>query len=240
MNILDIFVRGGVMMWPVLACTILSVGLIIERAIALRRVESQPEKFLAMVRTLALRRDMKGLIACCSERRSGLAHVLREGASRFGQGEYTVRDAMQSAYDSECRSLGRRLPGLAVATTCTPMIGILGALLGIITAMRGVETHATSAQHLLAGHLWSSLVPAAFGLAAWLPLFAAYSYCAARARRAANETESAMMELERWLKEPVSEESVHHATGPPAHQTRRAAPHDEDEYFRRKSEVSGR
>ena len=240
MKFLDVIVRGGVLMWPVLASALVGLVLAVERAIALRRVESHPAKFLVTVRTLALRRDMKGLLACCNERRSGMSAVIREGTTLYGQGEQSIRDAMESALGEQRWRLERRLPALAAATTITPVVGILGAIVGLIIGMKGVESHAVGVQHYLAGQLWSSLVPAATGLAFWIVLFIAYTYIDARVRRAASDMQAAKRDVERWFREPAGQETIHHVPPASSPQIRRSAIHDEDEYFRKKSEAGTR
>jgi biopolymer transport protein ExbB len=237
MRYLDTFVRGGIMMWPILICFIVACGLVVNRAFAFRRVEPHAKKFLSMVRTLALRRDTKAVVAYCGERKSGLALMIQEAASHVGQGEAKVREVMEGTAGMETQRLERHLPLLALTSSLAPMFGLLGTVLGLILSLHAVEIHPITGSGLLAARLGAVLLPLAFGLGVWIPLFAIHAYFVAGARRACRQMESAMVDVVRWLKEPLPEETVHAIVPSMAPQGRKMFSYDDDEYFRKKSEV---
>jgi biopolymer transport protein ExbB len=240
MRYLDLFARGGVMMWPILVCLLIVIGVVVDRIVAFRGVESDRGEFLARLRNLVRRGDMNGVSAMCADRKTELPRMVYEAVSSRTQGGERVREVMDATRCGESFRLERRLPVLALTAAIAPMLGFLGTLVGMIVALRGVEIHpAVAASGLLAGHLWNALLPSAFGLAVGIPAYALHAYFVSRVREAVHDLEVAKVDVldlldEREHAAPLRSEDHHEKT------VKRVLSYEEDEFFRRKAEARAR
>jgi biopolymer transport protein ExbB len=236
MNYLDIIARGGVMMWPILVCLFVALAVMVDRVLAFRRVEADRGIFFARLRNLVRRGDMSGVLAMCDERKTGLALMVHEAASRRGEGEERIREVMDGTRRTEAFLLERRLPLLGVTAAIAPMLGFLGTLLGLIVSLRAAEIHPLLAgSGLLAGRIWSALLPSVLGLAVGIPAYVLHIYFVSRAHDAVHALELAKADVMDLLNEPVHVAPLrsddHHERT-----VKRALSYEEDEFFRRKNE----
>ncbi len=240
MRYLELFERGGVMMWPIAICLLIALVIVVDRFIAFRRVDADPQKFLAHLGNLFRRRDTNAVLVFCGERHTMLSELVRESVPLQDGGEAAIRDCMERVGGEQTFLLERRLPFLAMVAVIAPLLGYLGTLLGMVAALRAVELHpAISGSGLLAGRIWTSIIPSAFGLAVGIPVFAFHLYFVARIRFANNLLSSYRPRVLELLSGPIAEEPVR-APHPDIKLPLRPSRVDDDEFFRRKTDVKTR
>jgi biopolymer transport protein ExbB len=236
MSYLDIIARGGMMMWPILVCLFIVLCVMVDRILAYRRVEADSGAFVARLRNLVRRGEVNGVLAMCDERKTGLALMVHDAMSRRGEGEERLREVMEETQHTEAFRLERRLPLLGLTAAIAPMLGFLGTLLGLIVAFRAVEIHPMlGGSGILAGRIWSALLPSALGLAVGIPAYAVHSYFVSRARDAVRSLELAKADVFDLLNEPVHAAPLH-SEDHRERTAKRVLSYEEDEFFRRKAE----
>ena len=169
--------RGGLVMWPLLLLSVLSVMLIVERIWFYVRQNSPGS--LGRVRQMArlLRSgDRDGAANLASVDRSVygrfVKHLLEEGGSEAAAGE---------AAETQQRRLERFMPTLSTIITAAPMLGILGTVLGIITSFEILsEGTQTTDPRDVSGGIAEALITTAVGLV--IALIVLFPYNAFRAQ----------------------------------------------------------
>jgi biopolymer transport protein ExbB len=190
MNLLEMFTRGGILMYPILLCSIIALYVVIERFLVLRKARLDVGQFMLKVKSIFQRGDTAAVLSFCAQKDAPIAAILRRGIMKLEQGDEKVREAIESAGREEIYHLERRLPLLASIGGIAPMIGFLGTVTGMVAAFQTVQRlggNATPSD--LAGGIWEALLTTVFGLVVGIPALAAYNWFVASVGRFVHEME---------------------------------------------------
>ncbi len=172
----DYFSQGGLMMWPLLACSILGVIFIIERIIAYYRVKGDTAEIVSAVRESILKRELRRSIEICENYDHPVAITLKSGLLRFGKPHEEIEKAMESVALHEVSKLEKGLWVLATVANIAPLFGFLGTVTGMIASFEGLAEVGLGQPEVVAGGISEALITTATGLMIALPVQAAYNY----------------------------------------------------------------
>ncbi len=175
-------------MWPILACSVISVAIIIERAYVFywARVDIS----LNLARLLQDRALTDGNAPSPSPALPGaLADLAAIACSGHGSQDHEHR--LARAASAILRGLEKNLRGLAIIGSVTPIIGLLGTVTGMIGAFMAIESQGDADVMVLAGGIWEALITTAAGLAVAIPTQIAFHYYEGRADDMAKELHDA-------------------------------------------------
>jgi biopolymer transport protein ExbB len=196
MNLLSLFVRGGVIMWPILFCSVVGLVIIIEKYLILRKARINLDDFMVKLKGILRLGDVRGAIGFCSGIDVPLANILKKGLLQFDQGEEKVKEAIETAGKEEIYKLERHLAILATVAGIAPLLGFLGTVTGMIGAFRVIETMGGAVNPGdLAGGIWEALLTTAFGLMVGIPAYGFYNYFVTRVNRFVFEVENTSTEF---------------------------------------------
>jgi biopolymer transport protein ExbB len=177
MDLISLFIKGSILMWPILACSIIGTAIIIEKLIVLRKTRLNIPSFLIRIRSMLKKKDVHGAIAFCMETKTPIANIIRKGLKKYKFGHQRVVEAIDSAGRQEITKLEKGLSTLATIAGIAPLIGFLGTVTGMITAFMTVqELQGAAGPSDLAGGIWEALVTTAFGLFVGIPALAFYNF----------------------------------------------------------------
>jgi len=177
MNLFSMFLKGGVIMWPILLCSIIGLGVIIDRYTVLRKAKINVPAFMVRIRGLIKRKDITGAVGFCIEENSPVANVVRKGLKKYKLGHERVKEAIESAGNQEIGKLEKGLSMLATVASISPLLGFLGTVMGMISAFMKIKNLAGAANPSdLANGIWEALVTSAFGLIVGITALAFYNY----------------------------------------------------------------
>lgn len=205
MVLFDAMIRGGVVLWPILLCFLLTLGVIVDRWVVLRRGRFDTAQFLLKLKSLYRHGDLTAVLSYCSQKDAPIASIVRRGVLKHSHGAASVREAVENAARDEMYHLERRLPLLATMCGLGPLLGLLGSIVGLIATFRSIESNGGAPMPAeLAGIVWQALLVTACGLALGIVALIAYNGLTARVRRIVHEMESASNEFLDLLDEPPS------------------------------------
>ncbi|MGK7346747.1 MAG: MotA/TolQ/ExbB proton channel family protein [Candidatus Nitrospinota bacterium M3_3B_026] len=184
-----VFRKGGVVMWPILLCSILALMIAMERAFSLRPGSVIARDFLDDVKLLASKGDFKRALKICSAYDSPLSRIVQAGLARGWFGILEVERAIEAAGAREAARLTARLRGLGVLANLTPMLGLLGTVIGMIKAFNVISESGTGNPGLVASGISEALITTATGLIVGIPSLAAYHFFRSKADRLIREME---------------------------------------------------
>lgn len=173
MAVLDIVDKGGLLVYPILACSLIGTTIFFSRLLLYRNVEkhrSRADGALVLIRQgdvqqaleLLRRRDNDYTV-----NNKLLIEALTLDAPDLEMLEMVLGHAVAHQIDS----LSRHLSTLAVLGTTAPMLGLLGTVVGMIKAFMVVESMGGSVNaSVLAGGIWEAMLTTALGLLAAIPL----------------------------------------------------------------------
>ncbi|MCX7984032.1 MAG: MotA/TolQ/ExbB proton channel family protein [Bacteroidetes bacterium] len=192
MSAFELFVRGGVLMWFILGCSMIALAVIIERWWVLRKAQVDPQRFLLQLKVVLQRGDIHDGIDFCSKTKAPIANILKHGLIKYPEGPERVREAIENAGKEEAYYLEERLGILANIAGIAPLLGFLGTVTGMIGAFRTIEVlGGTATPANLAGGIWEALLTTAFGLIVGIPTLGFYNYFVSKVNRVIFELESA-------------------------------------------------
>jgi biopolymer transport protein ExbB len=233
MNLIDMFFKGGLLMWPILLCSLIAVAVVIERFLALRRAQMDVGQFMMKLKSIFSQGDLAAVSAFCAQKDAPIARIIRRGLVKHDQGPDKVREAVENAGREEVYHLEKHLPILASVAGIAPMLGFLGTVTGMIAAFQTIQTlGGTVNPSDLAGGIWEALLTTAYGLFVGIPALAAYNYFVTRVGRLVHEMEVTTTELLDLLhkRQPKSVSGDGSREEPAAAMLQV----DEDAFFRRK------
>lgn len=191
MNLFSIFLKGGILMWPILLCSIVGLAVIIDRYIVLRKAKINIPAFMVRIRGQIKKKDISGAISYCMEEKSPVANIVRKGLKKFRLGHERVKEAIENAGRQEISKLEKGLSVLATVAGIAPLLGFLGTVTGMINAFMTIETLAGAANPSdLAGGIWEALTTTAFGLIVGIPAFAFYNYFLTAVKKTVSDMET--------------------------------------------------
>ncbi len=185
------FLKGGIIMWPILLCSVLGLAVIIDRYIVLRKAKINIPAFMVRIRGLLKKGDVSGAVSYCMEEKSPVANIIRKGLKKYKLGHERVKEAIENAGTQEVAKLEKGLSVLATVAGIAPLLGFLGTVTGMISAFMRIEDLAGAANPSdLAGGIWEALVTTAFGLMVGIPALAFYNYFLNKVKKLVQDMET--------------------------------------------------
>jgi len=177
---LEFMARGGWVMWPLLALSVVALTLVVERVIFFARL-NHPGRLrrLSQLATL-LRRGERSRVKHLADRESSL---YGEVVLRLYESDRPTEAAGQEAIELHRRRLERFMPTLSTIITAAPMLGILGTVLGLIDSFNLLSEAASAATdnpRSISGAIAEALLTTAVGLV--ISVAALFPYNAFRAQ----------------------------------------------------------
>ncbi len=159
------FEEGGWGMYPILLFLVLSLGVIVERAIFLYKASINRDVFLATMQKCILAGDVGRAIKLCSAANAPLARIVKAGLMKVNRPDAEVQAAMDEAALVELPLIEHRTPLLALFANLGMLCGLLGTVTGLITAFAAVaNADASSKATMLAKGISEAMNCTAFGL----------------------------------------------------------------------------
>jgi biopolymer transport protein ExbB len=185
-SLLDMFKAGGLVMYPILACSFVLGVFVLERSIALRRGAVIPrpfvKRFLEQLGEGQL--EQERALTLCEENVTPVARVFAAAVRKWGRPAVEVEQAIIDSGERVTNDLRRHLRVINGISTLSPLLGLLGTVMGIITAFNAIATvSAMGHPELLAGGISESLITTAAGLIVAIPAMMLYLYFVGRVDR---------------------------------------------------------
>jgi biopolymer transport protein ExbB len=191
MNLFEIFLKGGVIMWMILASSVIGLAVVIDRFLFLRKAKINVPAFMVRLRGLIKKKDISGAVSVCMQEKSPIANIIRKGLKKYRFGHDRVKDAIENAGKQEVLNLEKGLSVLATISGIAPLLGFLGTVTGMITAFMTIEDLAGAANPSdLAGGIWEALITTAFGLIVGIIAFTCYNYLVSSVKRLVGDMET--------------------------------------------------
>lgn len=180
----SIIVAAGWPIWPLIACSIIALALVIERFVSLKTVKVFPPKLLDEAITVSQAHVPGPDVVTKLEGNSSLGQVLAAGFRALNANprctEDDLRAAMEAAGRTAAHRLERYLPALATIASAAPLLGLLGTVIGMIEIFgaQGPSSGAvgTGNPAQLAHGISIALYNTAFGLIVAIPALMFWRY----------------------------------------------------------------
>ena len=179
-TLMDLFIEGGWVMYPITACSVAMIWFIVDGYIRTSAGKLYPVDHVTQLRELFKKGDYVGAYAFAKTAGSPLADVVRAGVAFTPDGKTMTEEAIISEITRVNAELKGRSSYLSVIGVCTPMIGLVGTVTGMMSAFETLGTSGVGDPSKLSGAIGEVLVATASGLFIAIPAFISYYLLANR------------------------------------------------------------
>lgn len=195
-GLFGMFQRGGILMWPILLCSIVAFAFTLERAIGLRSSVIFPRKILSDVSSLVGEGKIDEAVDTCDKNSSPFGRILHACLSRADASGYEMESALEEAGSRVLYDMRHNARPLGIIADVSPLLGLMGTVLGMIKAFEVVaKTGALGRTELLAQGIAEALLTTAFGLAVAVPAMIFYHFFRGKADGLLREMEDACIDI---------------------------------------------
>ncbi len=195
-SLLEIFLMGGFTMYILLACSVLSVAVIIDRLVSYGvKARARRPAFMDRIRAEISRRDIGKAIEICRETDAPFAKVALAGLERAGHSEKIIAGVMERQISQEASKLERMTSVIGTIGNTAVYIGLFGTVLGIIRAFQDISATGMGGMDVVIGGVAEALITTATGLAVAVPAVIFYNYFTRRIDGFVSDMELAASEV---------------------------------------------
>ena len=160
----DLYLKGGFMMWPILFFFVLGLAISLERAWNLTRASVNTRKFMAKIQTALKEGGVDAAKEVCENTRGPVASIFHAGLSRVDHGIEQVEKSIMNAGSIEMAFLEKGLVWLATVISVAPMLGFTGTVWGMVQAFEDIAAANDISPTIVANGISVALLTTLFGL----------------------------------------------------------------------------
>lgn len=176
-NFAELFDKGGVLMWPLLLCSVLTVAVMVERGVFFLRISRNYRTFISELVPLVANRRIQAALDFLRGRADPTSMVASCHLSNLDVSHGMRQEMLQRVGGEQVARIEKRVGMLSGLAHISPLLGLFGTVLGMIAAFQRIqELEGQADAAALAGGIWEALLTTAFGLAIAIPAAAAYHY----------------------------------------------------------------
>jgi len=173
--------KGGVLVVPILFCSVLALAIFFERLIRFTRMRSRGTGIAEKVAGLLIDGSEPEALKNAEESNSPMGRILAQAMEVKNGDREMLETVIVNATDEEVRNLSTYIQTLATIGNIAPLLGLLGTVIGMIKAFMAIQEMGGKVNAaVLAGGIWEAMLTTALGLAVALPTMVAHSYLTAR------------------------------------------------------------
>jgi biopolymer transport protein ExbB len=179
---LELLNKAGVLLWPILACSVVGLAVLVHRIAYFRAARKRNKVILKRILPLVEAGNIDDAARNCEDARGPVARVLGTlfASQRFP--EAARKELIEIAAEREVREIEWGLRPLGVIARVAPLLGLLGTVLGLVEAFVAFSTgHGQPNPALLADGIWQALLTTVAGLIVAIPAIFAHEWCESQA-----------------------------------------------------------
>jgi len=173
---LTFIMLGGPLMWLILSFGITALAVFLERLFHLHRARIKTGDFLKGIANILARNNIAEALTICEETPGPVPAIARAAIQQNHADTAVIRASIDQAALAEIGRMERRTVMLAITAQATPLLGLLGTVLGLIRIFMIIQQKAPLIQAAdLAGGMWQALLTSAAGLGVGIAAMLGYS-----------------------------------------------------------------
>ena len=185
----EIVKAGGPFMAPIILCSIIAAGILLERLWTLQRKRVLPQELIKRVTELTDKNQVTPKVIDALEKNSPLGRVLAAALANRDRGREIMMERVEDTGRHVIYELERFLNSLGTIASIAPLLGLLGTVTGIIRSFNAVMLGGMGDPRMLAGGISEALVCTAAGLTVAVPAYIAFRYLRGKVERIVVEME---------------------------------------------------
>ena len=193
-SLIHLLQEGGVLMIPLLLCSLLLVYVFVERLLVIRKAGNVDGRFMVNIREQVYKNNIEGAKATCKMSSTPVARIIEKGLALVNKPFDYIEKAMENTGKLEVYKMERNLSILSTIAGIAPIFGFLGTIAGMIILFFNVQ-HQGFSLETIAGGIYTKMVTSACGLIIGLLAFVGHAYLNAQINKNVNKMEEASVEF---------------------------------------------
>ena len=191
----DIIQKGGILMYPIIFLSVLSLAIFLERLFSLRTEKYAPERFLEKLFMLLGSKSFEDAKSLCDLQRCAIGEISKNILNNLDLPISRLMELVEETGRFESRKLEKFLPTLQTIATVSPLLGLLGTVIGMIKTFIAISQEGIGNAQALAGGISEALLTTAAGLSVAIPTVIFYHIVRHRSEKITNELEIAASKM---------------------------------------------
>ncbi|HKI87606.1 MAG TPA: MotA/TolQ/ExbB proton channel family protein [Draconibacterium sp.] len=201
---IDLAMKGGWIMIPILLLSIIGVYIFFDRYFAIKKAGKFDNGLLEKIKVYITSGKIDAAVALCRSSSNPASRMLEKGISRIGRPLTDVNAAIENVGNLEISKLEKGLPVLASVAGGAPMIGFLGTVMGMIQAFYDMSNAGNNIDvTLLSTGIYQAMVTTVAGLIVGIIAYFAYNILVANVEKVVFKMEATTSEFMDLLNEPA-------------------------------------
>lgn len=206
LKIWDLALKGGWIMIPIILLLLITVYIVIERFIVIRKASKEQSNFMMSIRDFVYNDKIDSALSLCKRTEGPVARMVEKGLSRIGKPLNDINAAIENVGKLEVGKLEKNLSWLSTSAGAAPMIGFLGTVVGMVRVFFDMAAKGSNIDvGTLANGMYQAMVTTVAGLIVGIIAYICYNYLVSRVERMVYTFEARSTEFMDLLNEPVKE-----------------------------------
>lgn len=180
---LELIKAGGLLMWPIIACSVIAMAIVLDRLWAYRTKRVIPSHLLAQIWQLQKKGEITPAHISKIRKGSPLGRILAAGLLNRNHSREVMKEVIEEEGRQVVHELDRYLNTLGTIAAIAPLLGLLGTVIGMIKVFAAITTAGVGNPSVLAGGISEALITTAAGLSVAIPALIFHRYLTGRVDR---------------------------------------------------------
>jgi biopolymer transport protein ExbB len=201
-ELLDLFMKGGWAMIPIVILSILALVIFIERFITIYGASKIDSNFINNIREYLMSGKIDAAKSLCKNTNKPIARLVEKGIKRIGKDFDVIERAVENEAKLEMYKLEKHMNYLSIIAGIAPMVGFLGTISGVINIFFRIAQTNELIICVIAGGLYEKILTSGAGLLVGIFAFVGYNILNSMIDGVANNLEKSSVEFMDLLNEP--------------------------------------
>lgn len=167
---IDFMSKGGVVMLPILLCSVVAMTIIFERLYYFAKTHENPDTTFDAMRNFLKDEEHPTVMEFSEESHGPIGKLFQSGLDHKDIPKWKLEEKLFLVGREEIYKLGKHIRGLEVIAIIAPLMGLLGTVVGMVEAFSKVaELKGQVDPSVLAGGIWEALLTTAAGMTVAIP-----------------------------------------------------------------------
>jgi biopolymer transport protein ExbB len=202
LSLLDLIIKGGYIMIPIGVLSLISIYVLIEKFISIRKAGKVNADFMNNVKEHVKKGNIEGATSVCKSNPSAISNVIGKGIARIGKPIKEIESAMEGVGKLEVAKMEKNISILGIVAGIAPMFGFIGTISGVIKIFYNISLADNISIGLISGGLYEKMITSAAGLVVGVFSFVSYHYLNLMIDRTIYKIEAGSIEFIDVLQDP--------------------------------------
>ena len=191
----EIIQKGGILIYPIIGLSVISLAVFLERLFTLRTSNFIPKIFMEKLQLFISNNSMDEARALCDVQPCAVGNIIAQILDNLHVPVSRITEIAEEAGRAEARKLERFLPTLQTIANIAPLMGLLGTVFGMIKTFAVIAQQGVGNAQALSGGISEALFTTAAGLSVAIPTVVFYHIIRHRSEKITGEMEKAVSQI---------------------------------------------